>query len=88
MWPNPYRVETPMAFWIVGVGEKVRHATDIRPGAAPAGDWIPTLCEVWIRVPFSTVIGQEPKSKDVTERCPNCTEAVSQRKYRDINWDF
>ncbi|GAA2808876.1 hypothetical protein [Saccharopolyspora taberi] len=88
MWPHPIRPEPPMVFWIAGIGEKVRHATDIRPGAAPAGDWIPSLCEVWFRVPFPTIIGREPASRSITDHCPQCTDAAAKRRYRDINWDF
>ncbi len=78
----------PDVFWMVGMGMKTRHATEIRPGAYPAGEWIPTLCGVWIRVPCGTPHEQEPPSKRITERCPNCEEQVRALDLSSTVWDF
>lgn len=78
----------PDAFWIVGMGMKIRHATEVRPGALPAGEWIPTLCDEWIRVPCSTPYEQDPHTKHVTTRCNDCAEQVNARDLSCTVWDF
>lgn len=88
MWPNPYCCDPKRVFWVVGIGLHLRHATDIRPGAFPSGEWIPTLCETWFRLPFPTVSGVQPRSKSVEHKCPQCTEIADSQGYRSIIWDF
>ncbi|MEV0054095.1 hypothetical protein AB0H34_26775 [Saccharopolyspora shandongensis] len=88
MLANPYRGETQEVYWIVGIGLARRHATPVRPGAQPGGEWIPSLCEVWMRVPFATLAGRTPRSTAITERCPQCTEAVDGRGFTGRHWDF
>ena len=78
----------PDAYWIVGVGLTLRHATEFRPGTFPAGEWIPTLCGRWFKVPFSTPYGREPQSKSISDKCPQCTELVQNNEYSSTNWDF
>lgn len=87
MLPSAYDSGTTHVYWIVGAGMPLRHATGTRPGALPGGDWIPALCERWIRVPFDTPIGWEPRSRRVTERCARCEEVVELHQYSGITWD-
>lgn len=78
----------PDLFWMVGMGKEIRHATEVRPGLVPAGDWIPTLCERWIRIPCSTPYGQQPRSKSIDERCPDCERIAAADESSSVNWDF
>ncbi|MFD0924074.1 hypothetical protein ACFQ16_30390 [Saccharopolyspora rosea] len=65
-----------------------RHATAVRPGAQPAGEWIPAVCGVCVRVPFATPHGRLPRSVLVTERCRECGDIVADRGFRARDWDF
>lgn len=87
MLPSAYESGTTYVYWIVGVGLPLRHATGTRPGALPGGDWIPAICETWMRVPFDTPPGWEPSSKSVTEHCPQCSRIVADNHYSAITWD-
>lgn len=73
MFPSPFNGRNDV-FWIVGPGTELRHATTVLPGARPAGDWIPVLCQRWIRVPFPTVAGRVPATASILEQCPLCLE--------------
>lgn len=79
-------------FWLVGPGKKLRHAVRVHPAALPHGEFIPTVCETWIRVPFSTPYDRIPASKAITERCADCVYYLVQQ-YREssppmeISWD-
>lgn len=80
-------------WWIVGAGERVRHAITVRPGARPAGDPVRTLCEATIKLPHETwPATREPSSRKITERCPVCEQRVSERLDADVDlvittWD-
>ncbi|MGP4021105.1 hypothetical protein [Saccharopolyspora sp. 5N708] len=87
MLADPYS-DVEEVYWIVGIGLQRRHATPIRPGAQPGGEWVPSLCEVWLRIPFATLWGREPRSTAVIERCPQCTGTVEERGFSGRNWDF
>ena len=78
----------PDLFWMVGMGKEIRHATDVRPGLVPAGDWIPTLCGVWIRVPCDTPYRHQPRSEAIRERCPDCEHSTADGHSSSVNWDF
>lgn len=78
----------PDLYWILGMGLKTRHATEVRPGTLPAGDWIPTLCELWIRLPCGTPYEQVPRSKGVTEQCSECQEIAVASESSAVVWDF
>ena len=74
-------------FWIVGVGQAVRHATTLRPGAVYAGQSIRSLCEGQVKVPQATPLGREPQTKGVTGKCADC-ERKTQGQFAETNWDF
>lgn len=78
----------PDLYWILGMGMRTRHATDIRPGAHPAGEWIPTECGEWIRVPCATPYEQTPRSKEFLEQCPECRRAAEDKGSSAVMWDF
>lgn len=59
-----------------------------RPGLVPAGDWIPTLCGVWIRIRCGTPYEQQPRSKSIDERCPDCERIAAEDQSSAVNWDF
>ncbi|MBB5154503.1 hypothetical protein [Saccharopolyspora phatthalungensis] len=83
-----FRDERQDAFWIVGSGLALRHATTHRPGAVYAGQWIASLCEVQLKVPQPTPSGREPNSKPVTDKCPECTQKATEANFAEITWDF
>ncbi|WP_295144397.1 hypothetical protein [Saccharopolyspora sp.] len=80
-------------WWIVGAGERVRHAITVRPGARPAGDPVVALCATTIKLPHETwPASKEPSSRRITERCPDCEQRVDEELARDdelmiTNWD-
>ncbi len=78
----------PDLYWILGMGMRTRHATAVRPGAHPAGEWIPAECGEWIRVPCSTPYGQTPRSQDCTEQCPDCRQVAEGNGSSAVQWDF
>ncbi|MBK0865810.1 hypothetical protein INP57_03220 [Saccharopolyspora sp. HNM0986] len=86
--PHPYRCTSPVAYWIVGLSLHLRHATESRPGALPGGEWTPTLCGTWIRVPFDTPAPRRPRSESIAIRCTPCSEIVATQAYLSITWDF
>ena len=75
-------------FWIVGAGTRLRHGTVTRPGATFAGDWVPSLCGTWLKVPTSTPYGSEPLSASITERCEDCAEQVRREDRHSTAWNF
>jgi hypothetical protein len=83
-----FRDEQQDVFWIVGLGLTMRHATTLRPGAVYAGQWIPSLCDVQLKVPQSTPSGREPNSKPITDKCPECTQKATDANFAEITWDF
>lgn len=80
-------------WWIVGTGERVRHAITVRPGARPAGDPVPALCDSTIKLPHETWPATKvPSSRKITDRCPVCEQRVAEELERDIDlvittWD-
>ncbi|NHD17806.1 MULTISPECIES: hypothetical protein [unclassified Actinopolyspora] len=87
MFPNPYD-ERDDVFWIVGLSTDVRHATEVIPGAHPPGEWVPTLCQHWIRLPFPTPAGRVPTTAAIQRQCPRCGELAEQRGCSGVIWDF
>ncbi|GAA4610850.1 hypothetical protein [Saccharopolyspora hordei] len=75
-------------FWIVGMGLTQRHATTMRPGAVYAGQVVPALCGAQLKVPQPTPIGRDPRSKSITERCPDCAARIAEADYAETTWDF
>ncbi|RCW39962.1 hypothetical protein DFQ14_11344 [Halopolyspora algeriensis] len=88
MFPNPFLGDRIDVYWIVGLSTDIRHATDILPGARPSGDWVPTLCERWIRLPFPTVAGRRPATEEILDQCPQCLEIAEARECFGVLWDF
>lgn len=86
--PDPYRCAAPVAYWVVGLRLFLRHATETRPGALPGGAWAPTLCGTGILVPFDTPPDREPRTKGITEICPQCTEVAVAGCYHLIKFDY
>ncbi|WP_243789580.1 hypothetical protein [Saccharopolyspora gloriosae] len=80
-------------WWIVGAGQRVRHAITVRPGARPAGDPVTALCATTIKLPHETwPATKEPSSRRITERCPECEQHVEEQLERDrdllvTTWD-
>ncbi|MGI8308941.1 hypothetical protein [Saccharopolyspora hattusasensis] len=75
-------------FWIVGMGLVVRHATTLRPGAVYAGQSIPSLCGVSMKVPQPTPSGRMPSSKPITDKCPECSREATEANFVETTWDF
>lgn len=80
--------DRPDVFWIVGAGQVERHATIMRPGAVYAGQCVPALCDVQVKIPQSTPLGREPQTKKVTRKCPECERAVIADNCSETMWDF
>ena len=78
----------PDLYWILGMGMKTRHATRVRPGAYPAGEWVPTECTEWIRIPCGTPYGQTPYSRAYIEQCVDCLCVAEKNDSSAIFWDF
>ena len=83
---SAYEFDTTHVYWLVDAGTRTRHATGTRPGALPGGEWIPAICETWMRAPFATPLGLEPRAQPTT-RCPQCTQIVIDNDYVAITWD-
>lgn len=75
-------------FWIVGMGLTQRHATTMRPGAVYAGQVVPALCATELKIPQSTPIGRDPRSKSITDKCPDCAERIAEADFAETVWDF
>lgn len=86
--PDPYRCSAPIAWWVVGLRLFLRHATESRPGALPGGEWASTLCGTWIRIPFDTPPPREPRTRGITQLCPQCTEVAVAGCYHLITFDY
>lgn len=92
-FPSPFLGNKKRIYWIVGCGLGLRHATKVLPGALPHGEWVPSLCETWIRLPFSTPFGREPASKGIQARCSLCIQATEclqgaeGDEWRGVIWD-
>ena len=83
-----FRREAQDVFWVVGAGFKIRHAMAVLPGSTFAGDWVISLCDLWIKIPTSTPYGQEPSSKQITERCPRCLALAEREGHHQHVWDY
>ncbi|MGP4016783.1 hypothetical protein [Saccharopolyspora sp. 5N708] len=88
MISDVFRDEGQDVFWIVGSGCIVRHATTLRPGAVYAGQQIPSLCDVRLKVPQPTPSGREPSTKPITDKCPECARKATDSAFSEITWDF
>ncbi|WP_344677531.1 hypothetical protein [Saccharopolyspora taberi] len=76
------------AYWICPRGSNIRHATDIRPGALINGSAIKALGGCAITIPMATPNDQQPRSRLVNKRCPDCAEVVEERNLPSRDWDF
>ncbi|WP_344686229.1 hypothetical protein [Saccharopolyspora taberi] len=80
-------------WWIVPPGQRIRHAVTDRPGARPAGDVVPALCSAAVKIPYETYPpSREPRSRAITERCPECERQVADQLRRSADlvvsvWD-
>ena len=71
-------------WWIVPAGQRVRHAITQRPGSRPDGDVVTALCAEPVKLPYGTwPTSKEPASRKITERCAECTDALSGHPGRD-----
>lgn len=73
------------AYWIVPPGEKVRHATMLRPGAWIQGGEITVLCGRAMKAPYATPYGRKPRTAEVTGRCEDCQRGLVNATSAD--WD-
>lgn len=85
---DAFRREERDAYWILGSGLFRRHAMTTQPGAVFCGQWVPALCETWLKIPNATPYHRAPASRSVTTRCEECTEHVQRHGYFDNTWDF
>ncbi|CAM00619.1 hypothetical protein A8924_1692 [Saccharopolyspora erythraea NRRL 2338] len=80
-------------WWIVPPGQRMRHAITESPGARPAGDRVPALCAAEVKIPYETwPASREPRSRAITDRCPECEQRVDERLELDADlvvrvWD-
>ncbi|WP_433870540.1 hypothetical protein [Saccharopolyspora sp. CA-218241] len=88
MVTDVFHDERQDVFWIVGVGADRRHATTMRPGAVYSGQWVPSLCDVWLKIPPATPGGREPKSRAITDRCEDCARKTAEGDFAHTIWDF
>ncbi len=87
MFPSPYNGRNDV-FWIVGLSTDIRHATKVLPGARPPGEWAPTLCQRWIRLPFPSLAGRVPSTAAIHEQCSRCGDIAEQQECSGVIWDF
>lgn len=84
--PTAYRSD--VVFWIVPVGEDVRHGTTTRPGALPAGSDVLVLCARGFKLPVSTPWPDVPKTKSITRQCEDCAAEYERLGRPSTVWDF
>jgi hypothetical protein len=84
----PADVEVETAYWICPPRSDKRHATLQRPGALVEFSAIKALCGATMTIPLATPYGQEPRSRQVRERCSECATAVDDSGAQHTTWDF
>ncbi|MDI2032361.1 hypothetical protein QFW96_27325 [Saccharopolyspora sp. TS4A08] len=85
---NRFAEDRQDAFWIVGTGQTLRHATTMRPGAVYSGQVVPALCEHEVKIPQPTPLGREPQTKNIAEKCLDCEQLIADGNFAEITWDF
>lgn len=85
---NRFAEDRQDVFWIVGAGKTERHATTLRPGAVYAGQRVPVLCDVQVKIPQPTPLGREPQTKNISDKCPDCERIAAAENCVETTWDF
>jgi hypothetical protein len=77
-----------VVFWIVPPAASVRHGITDKPGAWPAGTAVTALCGLAVKIPVASSADSAPKTKSITEQCPECVREYENRGCPSTVWDF
>lgn len=80
-------VDAETAIWLCLPNDTQRHATTRKPGALVQGSTITALCDESVGVPLTTYGREEPRTARVTDRCPECTDAVEALGIPSEDWN-
>ncbi|QUG99987.1 hypothetical protein HUO13_03445 [Saccharopolyspora erythraea] len=94
MWPferDPaalLALRDDVVYWIVPALCRVRHGITDKPGRWPAGTAVTALCGLAVKIPCPTPLNSEPRTRGITEQCPECAAEYERKGFHSTVWDF